>query len=56
MTVTAHSVEETIRARKAAGSGSLVGYLPVGFPDLKTSIDAAVALAENGADVLELGV
>lgn len=56
MTVTAHSVEETIRARKAAGPGSLVGYLPVGFPDLKTSIDAAVALAENGADVLELGV
>ncbi|QDZ13817.1 tryptophan synthase subunit alpha [Humibacter ginsenosidimutans] len=36
--------------------GALVGYLPVGFPDLKTSIDAAVALAENGADVLELGL
>ena len=32
-----------------------VGYLPVGFPDLQTSIEAAVALAENGADILELG-
>ena len=36
--------------------GALVGYLPVGFPDLATSIDAAVALAENGVDVLELGL
>ncbi|HXH35102.1 MAG TPA: tryptophan synthase subunit alpha [Plantibacter sp.] len=36
--------------------GALIGYLPVGFPDLQTSIDAAIALAENGVDVLELGV
>lgn len=49
-------VEEVISARKAAGSGALVGYLPVGFPDLKTSVDAAVALVENGVDVLELGL
>jgi tryptophan synthase alpha chain len=39
-----------------AGGGALIGYLPVGFPDLATSIDAAVALVENGVDVLELGV
>lgn len=38
------------------GSGALVGYLPVGFPDLQTSIDAAVALMENGVDALELGL
>ena len=37
-------------------AGALVGYLPVGFPDLATSIDAAVALAQNGVDVLELGL
>jgi tryptophan synthase alpha chain len=36
--------------------GAFVGYLPVGFPDLATSIDAAVALVENGVDALELGV
>jgi tryptophan synthase alpha chain len=30
--------------------------LPVGFPDLQTSIDAAVALVENGVDILELGL
>ena len=36
--------------------GSLIGYLPVGFPDLATSIDAAVALVESGVDALELGL
>ena len=49
-------VEAVIAARKAAGSGTLVGYLPVGFPDLQTSIDGAVALVENGVDIIELGL
>jgi tryptophan synthase alpha chain len=50
------AVETAISARKDVGSGALIGYLPVGFPDLPTSIEAAVALVENGVDVLELGV
>lgn len=50
------SVATRIAERKAEGRGVLVGYLPVGFPDLDTSIDAAVALVENGVDVLELGL
>jgi tryptophan synthase alpha chain len=50
------TVADVIAAKKAAGSGALVGYLPVGFPDLRTSIDAVVALAESGVDVIELGV
>ena len=49
-------VEDAITARTAVGSGALIGYLPVGFPDLPASIDAAVALVENGVDVLELGL
>ncbi|MEO6944455.1 MAG: tryptophan synthase subunit alpha [Lacisediminihabitans sp.] len=49
-------VEAAIAARTSAGSGALIGYLPLGFPDLATSIDAAVALVENGVDVLELGL
>jgi tryptophan synthase alpha chain len=49
-------VAPVIAARKAAGSGALIGYLPAGFPDLRTSIEAAVALAENGVDVIELGL
>jgi tryptophan synthase alpha chain len=48
-------VEAAIDAAHAAGRGAFVGYLPVGFPDLRTSIEAAVALAENGVDIIELG-
>ena len=50
------TVEKVIAARREAGSGALIGYLPVGFPSLGESIDAAVALVENGVDVIELGV
>ena len=48
-------VAAAIDAARAEGRGAFVGYLPLGFPDLRTSIEAAVTLAENGADVLELG-
>ncbi len=48
-------VAAAIDAAHAEGRGAFVGYLPLGFPDLETSIEAAVALAESGADVLELG-
>jgi len=48
-------VAAAIDAAHADGRGAFVGYLPLGFPDLQTSIDAAVTLAESGADVLELG-
>ncbi len=48
-------VEAAIDAAHADGRGALIGYLPLGYPDLQTSIDAAVTLAENGVDVLELG-
>ena len=49
-------VEAAIRAAKDGRNGALIGYLPVGYPDLDTSIDAAIAMARNGADILELGV
>ncbi|WP_203579412.1 tryptophan synthase subunit alpha [Microbacterium hibisci] len=52
---TASRVGAAIDAAEAAGRGAFVGYLPIGYPDLRTSIEAAVTLAENGADVLELG-
>ncbi|WES65485.1 tryptophan synthase subunit alpha [Microbacter sp. GSS18] len=48
-------VSAAIDAARAAGRGAFVGYLPIGYPDLQTSIEAAVTLAENGADILELG-
>lgn len=48
-------VAAAIDAARAEGRGAFIGYLPAGYPDLRTSIEAAVTLAENGADVIELG-
>jgi len=45
-----------IDAAAAAGRAALVGYLPVGYPDLAGSIEAAKALIDGGVDVLELGL
>jgi tryptophan synthase alpha chain len=43
---------------KAAGEGrgALVGYLPAGFPTVDGAIVAAKAMAESGADVIEIGL
>ena len=43
---------------RAAGEGraALVGYLPAGFPTVDGAIAAATAMAESGADVLEIGL
>ena len=43
-------VTDAIDAAHADGRGAFVGYLPIGYPDLDTSVEAAVALAEAGAD------
>ena len=50
------AVATRIAERKAAAGGALIGYLPVGYPTLESSIEAAVALVDNGVDVLELGL
>ena len=38
------------------GRAALVGYLPVGFPDVPGSIEALVAMVESGVDIVEVGV
>ena len=41
---------------RSEGRAALVGYLPVGLPDLDTSIAAMVAMVEGGVDIVEVGV
>jgi tryptophan synthase alpha chain len=41
---------------KERGEGALVAYVTAGDPDLATSLEIARAVADAGADVLELGV
>jgi len=48
-------VEAAIARAQSGGRGAFVGYLPVGYPDLDTSIQAAITLARNGVDIIELG-
>jgi tryptophan synthase alpha chain len=47
---------DAVDAARAEGRAALVGYLPVGFPDLEGSIAAARAMVEGGVDVVELGL
>ncbi|MBN8206132.1 tryptophan synthase subunit alpha [Microbacterium esteraromaticum] len=48
-------VAAAIDKAHAAGRGAFIGYLPIGYPDLETSIQAAVTLARNGVDIIEIG-
>lgn len=45
-----------IDAARAEGRPALIGYLPVGFPSVQGSIDAARTLIDHGADMIELGL
>lgn len=50
------SSADAIERARADDRAALVGYLPVGYPDLDTSVEAMIAIARAGCDVLELGV
>ena len=41
---------------RAEGRAALIGYRPVGFPDVAASIEAARVLIDSGADMIELGL
>ncbi|MET1022114.1 MAG: tryptophan synthase subunit alpha [Arthrobacter sp.] len=41
---------------KAQGRAALIGYLPAGYPTVEDTIAAGIALAENGADLIEIGI
>jgi tryptophan synthase alpha chain len=53
---TARASAPALDAAKAQGRSALVAYLPIGYPDLATSVAAAKAAVAGGADVLELGM
>lgn len=41
---------------RAEGRSALIGYLPVGYPDVQSSIEAALAMVDAGVDIVELGL
>ncbi|WP_034629972.1 tryptophan synthase subunit alpha [Desulfotruncus alcoholivorax] len=57
MTRTANSrIKARLEEVLASGQKGLIAYITAGDPDLKTTVELAVAMAEAGTDVLELGV
>jgi tryptophan synthase alpha chain len=52
MTAVSKAFEQARAERRAA----VIGYLPAGFPSVAGAIDAAVAMARAGADIVEIGL
>lgn len=50
------SVSEVFAKADADNRGVLIGYLPVGFPDVPGSLDAMKAMVDAGVDIVEVGV
>lgn len=49
-------IQETFQRTRQAGRIALMPYLPVGYPDVETTLALASALAGAGADMFELGI
>lgn len=54
--MTPRTITEAFARRKRAGQAALVPYVTAGFPGAGDTVDVLTALADAGADVLELGV
>ena len=49
-------VGDALAKAAADGRAALIGYLPVGYPDVETSIAAMRAMVDGGVDIVEIGV
>ena len=52
----ASAVTAAFEKAAAGNRAALIGYLPAGFPSVDGAITAAVAMAEAGADIIEIGL
>lgn len=50
------AVLDALDRAKGEGRSALIGYLPVGYPDVERSARAMVAMVEAGVDVVEVGL
>ncbi len=49
-------ISDTFKALRQQGRAALMPYFTLGFPNPEASLEVVQAMAENGADLIELGV
>lgn len=54
--MTPHTIDAAFAARRGEGRAALVPYVTAGFPGVDDTVGVLEALADAGADVLELGI
>lgn len=50
------AVSDALAKARADNRAALIGYLPVGYPDVELSIEAMRAMVDGGTDIIEVGV
>ncbi len=50
------ALQKALAAAKSENRAALIGYLPVGYPDVPLSIAAMTAMVAGGVDIIEVGV
>jgi tryptophan synthase alpha chain len=50
------AVSSAFEQARAEHRAAVIGYLPAGFPSVAGAVDAAVAMAQSGADIVEIGL
>lgn len=55
-TAGARRIQDSFSAASGAGRAALIPYVVAGYPDRETSFDIALAAADAGADLLEIGL
>ncbi|MFR9726457.1 tryptophan synthase subunit alpha [Streptomyces sp. MS19] len=49
-------LSDVLAAARAENRAALIGYFPAGYPTVGRGIETAVAMAEGGCDVIEIGL
>ncbi|MCF8605789.1 tryptophan synthase subunit alpha [Gordonia sp. HY442] len=55
-TATSSRLGDTFAACRAENRSALIGYFPVGYPDLSTSLETLGTMVSAGCDIVEIGI
>ncbi len=56
MDIKVNRIDKCFEELKAKGSKALITFITAGDPDMDTTVDTALEMYKNGADIIELGV